>query len=395
MTGMGWIIDSGASQHLSHDRMQFLTYKDVTPGLTITIADGTKIHTRGIGDIKVLTESGEIMLTEVWHVPNIGASLISVARMVDAGYKVEFEKSKCYLSNNGIRSELGSRHGSLYYLAPNIESLGQNGNHPPGPQANLGLTTNQSSSATLGTWHRRLCHRTLDTASVRYISGKVTDMKISNTTQSQATICGICALGRQHKEAGTGTREKASDILNVILSDLCGPMQTLCLTGEKYFITFIDEASGRVSISLLRTKDGALTAFQAYRAHAEKPSRKEILSLRSDGGGEYMSKEFRKYLADSRIQHIVSPAYSPSQNGRAARMNRTIMGSARCVLEDLKLRKEFWGYAVLAAAHIHNRLPSRTHNDLSPLQHWTGKEPGICHLRIFRSTAWVHIPKEK
>jgi len=142
MAGMGWIIDWGASQHLSHDHMKFLTYKNVTPGQTIMIADGTKIHAHGIGDIKVLTESGEIMLTEVWHVPHIGASLISVARMVDAGYKVEFEKSKCYVRNHGIRSEIGSRHGSLYYLAPNIESLGQNGNHPSGPQANLGLTTN-------------------------------------------------------------------------------------------------------------------------------------------------------------------------------------------------------------------------------------------------------------
>jgi len=71
------------------------------------------------------------------------------------------------------------------------------------------------------------------------------------------------------------------------------------------------------------------------------------------------------------------------------------MESARCVLEDSKLGKEFWVYAVLAGAHIHNRLPSRTHNNLSPLQHWTGKEPGIDHLRIFGSTAWVHIPKEK
>jgi len=205
MTGMGWIINSGASQHLSHNHIQFLSYKNVTPGHNITIADGTKIHTHGIGDIKVLTESGEIMLTEVWHVPNIGASFISVARTVDVGYKVEFEKSKCYISNNGIRSELGSSHGSLYYLAPNIELLGQNGNHPSGPQVNLGLTTNQCSSATLETWHIRLCHRTLDTASGQYISGKVTDMKISNATQSQATICEICALRRQHKEAGSGT----------------------------------------------------------------------------------------------------------------------------------------------------------------------------------------------
>ena len=55
----------------------------------------------------------------------------------------------------------------------------------------------------------------------------------------------------------------------------------------------------------------------------------------------------------------------------------------------------FWGHAVLTAAHIHNRVPSHSHEDLSPLEHWTGKAPGIGHLRVFGSTAWVHIPKER
>jgi len=220
-------------------------------------------------------------------------------------------------------------------------------------------------------------------------------MKISEENQSTGNICGVCALGRQHKEPGTGRRETATEILSVIHTDLCGPMQTTNLTGERYFITFIDEASSRVSLCLLKTKDGALSAFQAYRARAEKESGKEIQSLRSDGGGEYMSKEFRKYLQESGIKHIVTPSYSPWQNGRAERMNRTIMEGARCALEDSHLGKEFWGYAVLTAAHIHNRLPSRTHNDLSPLHHWTGKASSIGHLRIFGSTVWVYIPKEK
>jgi len=65
------------------------------------------------------------------------------------------------------------------------------------------------------------------------------------------------------------------------------------------------------------------------------------------------------------------------------------------MLEDSKLRNSIWGLAVLTAAHIHNRIPSRSHEDMSPEQHWTGKKPGIGHLRVFGSTAWVHIPKEK
>ena len=95
------------------------------------------------------------------------------------------------------------------------------------------------------------------------------------------------------------------------------------------------------------------------------------------------------------IQHIVTPPYTPMQNGMAERMNRTLMESARCILEDSQLGKEFWGHAVLTAAHIHNRLRSHSYQDKSPIEHWTGKIPGIGHLRVFGSMTWVHVPSEK
>ena len=50
---------------------------------------------------------------------------------------------------------------------------------------------------------------------------------------------------------------------------------------------------------------------------------------------------------------------------------------------------------VLTAAHIHDHLPSRGHKDIAPLEYWTWKPPGVGYLRVFGSTMWVHIPKEK
>ena len=390
--GSNWIIASGASQHLSRHRSQFSTYKAVSQTQSITIADGTRLQVHGIGDIEIMTKVGAIRLTDVWQVPNIGASLISVGRMVDAGYTVEFGRTTCLISNRGVKTDLGYRNGSLYYLIQ--ESPLPNPESTPGDIANLGLTTNQSSAATLEIWHRRLCHRTLDPPTVQYLASKVSGMEVSKTPETPAKICGICAKGRQHKEPETKARERATQLLEVVHTDICGPMQTPSLHGERYFITFTDELSGRVSICLLHSKDGALAAFEAYRARAEKVSAKEIKAMRSDGGGEYINKRFREYLVKAGIQHRVSPPYSPSQNGLAERMNRTIMEHARCILQDSQLSITFWGPAVLTAAHIHNCLPSRSHDNTSPLAYWTRKEAGIGHLRVFGATAWVHIPKE-
>ena len=171
-------------------------------------------------------------------------------------------------------------------------------------------------------------------------------------------------------------------------------MQTPTLYGEKYFMAFTNEMSGRVSGTLLTCKDGALDAFQTYWAQAEKRCGKEIKSLRTDRGGQYLGKRFQQYLREARIQHIVTPLYSLAQNGLAERMNHTLMENARCILLDAQLSTKFWGYAVLTAAHIHNHLPAHTRNNLSPIANWTAKEPGIGYLRVFGSTAWVHIPKE-
>ena len=75
--------------------------------------------------------------------------------------------------------------------------------------------------------------------------------------------------------------------------------------------------------------------------------------------------------------------------------NRTLMESARCMIEEAKVDRTFWGFAVAAAAHIHNRLPSRAHQDMAPLKHWTGNRPNLEHLRIFGSTTYTLIPEAK
>lgn len=152
--------------------------------------------------------------------------------------------------------------------------------------------SNQTPSSTLEIWHGRLVHHSLDHKTLWYLSSKVSDISISEPKSILSKLCRICALERQHKQAETRTRERVTELLQVIDTNLCGPMQTPTRAGERYFIAFTDEKSGRVSISLLASKDGALAAFQTYRARAEKSSGKEIKMLRHDGGGEYLNKRF-------------------------------------------------------------------------------------------------------
>lgn len=109
-------------------------------------------------------------------------------------------------------------------------------------------------------------------------------------------------------------------------------MQVSSVLGERYFITFIDEHSGGIEVTLLKAKSNALSAFQAYRARAAKEAGKAIKMLRTYGGGEYGRQRFKSYLQSSGIVHSESPPYSPSHCGLAERANCTLMNAAQCMI---------------------------------------------------------------
>ncbi|KAG4035868.1 hypothetical protein PC123_g28564 [Phytophthora cactorum] len=69
-------------------------------------------------------------------------------------------------------------------------------------------------------------------------------------------------------------------------------------------------------------------------------------------------------------------------------MNRTLVESARCMLEHAGLSKSYWGEAVMTATFLRNRCPTRaiTH-DKSPHQVWTGKKPLLANLKCWQDDA--------
>jgi hypothetical protein len=75
-------------------------------------------------------------------------------------------------------------------------------------------------------------------------------------------ICEGCIFGKQHRESflvGKSYREK--DPLEIVHSDICGPMQTPSIGGNTYFLTFIDDFSRKTWIYFLKHKSGAFGCF--------------------------------------------------------------------------------------------------------------------------------------
>jgi transposase InsO family protein len=118
--------------------------------------------------------------------------------------------------------------------------------------------------------------------------------------------------------------------------------------------------------------------------------------LRSDNGGEYVSNKFAVFCRNRGIMQQFTPPYTPQLNGVAERMNRTLVKSARCMIEHAGLSKHYWGEAVATAAFLRNRCPTRaTGHDKSPHELWTQKKLLLKNLKVFGCHAYVHVPSEK
>ena len=187
--------------------------------------------------------------------------------------------------------------------------------------------------------------------------------------------CEACVLGKMKKiPFQKQTVHRTTELLELVHSDVCGPMNVDSLGGSRYMVTFSDDFSRYTFVYLLRSKDEVLTKFREFvnlvenqTGHKVKTLNLRIKTLRTDNGGEYISKAFAAFCAERGIAHEFTNPHCPEQNGVAERMNRTIVESARSMLYNARLPQHFWAEAVSTTVYLHNRSPTTALSDKPPL----------------------------
>ena len=113
--------------------------------------------------------------------------------------------------------------------------------------------------------------------------------------------CESCLLGKMTKLPFKGKGEQADELLDLIHTDVCGPMFVHARGGFIYFITFIDDYSQYGYLYLMRYKSEAFERFKEFINEVEKQLRRSIKSLSTYRDGEYLSQCFMDYLKDNGI----------------------------------------------------------------------------------------------
>ncbi|KAM2045153.1 hypothetical protein ACFX1T_009386 [Malus domestica] len=209
-------------------------------------------------------------------------------------------------------------------------------------------------------------------------------------------VCEGCLLGKQFRKSfPKESTTRAQKPLELIHTDVCGPIKPSSLGKNNYFLLFIDDFSRKTWVYFLKQKSEVFGAFKKFKAAVEKESGCKIKAMRSDRGGEFTSKKFQEFCEANGIRRPLTVPRSPQQNGVAERKNRTILDMARSMLKSKRLPKELWAEAVACAVYLSNRSPTRSVWGKTPQEAWSGRKPGISHLRVFGSIAHVHVPDER
>lgn len=375
-----WYVDSGASMHMTN-RSDWMYDVTSPPIPAITVASKTPLPVESMGKVNLLMNgdvSCKIQVKQVLYIPKLAANLLSVSAMVKNGCKVNFRDKGC---------DIYSKTGNLLCSATLVNNLYQLNTHRE-VFSNLSCTDSLSNVVL---WHRRMGHLNfLDVNKLPECAEGV------NLVKHKGSItCTTCLMGKQTRLPFNNIGSRATQPLQLVHSDLCGPMDQESLGGMKYFITFIDDYTRRVHVYFLKNKLNILEVFKDYKSRVENELEYKIKVVRSDNGKEYCNKDFENFLRRQGIEHQTSTPYSPQQNGLAERMNRTLVERAKCMLFDAQLPKQLWAEALATAAYIINRSPTKSIQGKTPMEMWSGKKPNLSNIKIFGSEVMTQVPKEK
>ncbi|KAM2893261.1 hypothetical protein FF1_008638 [Malus domestica] len=374
-----WYVDSGCSNYMI-GREDLLVDIDRTITAKVEMGIGQLIEVIGKGNLVIDTKMGRRYIKEVMLIPGLKENLLSVRQMMEHSYFLVF---------GGTIAEIYD-DGSMLNLIARVPMKG-NKSFPLRlkPEMQVALKASVYQSSTI--WHKRLGH--LHLGSLKQL--KEHDLVLGlPDLEMTIEICEGCALGKHCRDAFPNEPSwRASLPLELIHSDICGPMQTSTQVGNRYFLTFIDDCTRMCWVYFLRNKSEVFSTFKKFKLTVELQSGYKLKKLRSDRGGEYVSVEFRKFCEEMGMERQLTVAYTPQQNGVAERKNRTIVEMAKCMMIEKGVRFEHWAEAVNTAVYILNKCPTKSLDKKTYFEAYGGRKPGIKHLNIFGSVCYAYIPR--
>lgn len=265
-----WILDTGASNHMSGSRTAFA---DLDTGVigSVRFGDGSVARIEGTGTVLFHCKNGEHQaLANVYFLPRLTANIISVGQLDEGGYQVLVEHGVMWVRDEDrcLLTKIPRSPGRLYNLDVTIAR----------PVCLAACTDDDAWR-----WHQRFGH--IHFAALRKM-GREELVRGLPVIDQVRQVCEACLTGKQRRVPfPQKALWRSTEPLHLLHGDICGPITPATPSGNKYFLLLVDDYSRFMWISLLPSKDATATAIKNIQAAAERKSGKKLLMLRTNRGG--------------------------------------------------------------------------------------------------------------
>ncbi|TXG65249.1 hypothetical protein EZV62_006524 [Acer yangbiense] len=376
-----WFLDSGCSNHMCGDKTFFCELNENFRQM-VKLGNNSRMTVMGKGNVRLKVNGLTHVVTEVFFVPDLKNNLLSIGQLQEKGLAILIKHGLCriYHPTKGLLIQTAMSANRMFILLA--------ASQPSKPSCFHTATQDLSHL-----WHCRyghLSHKGLRTLQFKKMVHGLPKLEASTT------VCTDCMIGKQHRDPiPKRSTWRASQKLQLIHADICGPISPTSNSKKRYLICFIDDFSRKTWVYFLVEKSEALVTFKHFKKYVEKEMDACIKCLRTDRGGEFTSQDFNEFCKENGIKRQLTAAYTPQQNGVAERKNRTIMNLVRSMLSEKKIPKTFWPEAVNWTVYILNRSPTLVVKNITPEEAWSGIKPSVEHFRVFGCLAHVHVPDAK
>ena len=299
-TSSSWVLDTGCGSHICIN----------VQGLRV--GNVARVTALAVGVYDLTLPSGFVFqLKNCYYVTAVSRNIISVSCLDVDGFHFIIKNNILSIYNADIFYGNAHLPNGLYVL--NLEQ--------PKPIYNIDNKRFKSNDLN-PTYFWHCC---LDHVNEKRILKLHQDGLIHSFDLESFETCESCLLGKMTKAPYVGHIEKASDLLGLIHIDVYGPISSISRGGYQYFITFTDDFSRYGYIYLMRHKFESFEKFKLFKNEVQNQLGKNIKTLRSDRGGEYLSQNFDDHLKDYGIVSQLTPLGTPQWNGVSERRKRTLL----------------------------------------------------------------------
>jgi len=370
-----WIIDSGATYHISSSSQSFFQRDNncSLPPVLLPSGETTNIVTKGS-----LPLNSTYYLHDMLCVPTFKVNLMSVSRLTRGlNCSVTFFPYWCILQDLATRRmiSLGKQRDGLYYLVAIATKKSMVQPTPPLHRPACNLTI---SSTDL--WHKRLGH--ISPHRLSFIA-----QQFLNFSVQSSHVCPICPLAKQSRLPFNSSVISSIKPFEIIHCDIWGRYRHPSISDAYYFLTIVDDYTRFMWIFFMQHKTEAQSLIKRFFSYVLTQFESPIKIFRSDNGGEFIS--LRSFFQDNGVIFQHSCVYTPQQNGVVERKHRHILQVARALKFQAQLPTEFWGECALTAVHIINRLLSSVLSFKTPFELLYSKLPSFSHIRVFGCLAYA------